>query len=257
VRGSSIALYDALAPDYEQHFTEPHRRAYDDLAWESVLSALPPSPSCIVDAGAGVGRWSVRLLDLGYEVIAIEQAPAMLARLSQLRSRPGFSMISADMATVDLAPESVDAVIAMGSIQYTDDPAAMLARMTDWLRTGATISIVVDSLQGLVVELLRAGRIDEAIDRAQTKVGRWQQRGLTADMHLFSADDLERLLADAGVDAIAVKGLLVGASLVGVSALTERLRDDYDTQLATERTLSDVRDFADLGKQLLAIGRCR
>ena len=49
---SSAPLYDALAADYDAHFAAPHRRAYDELAWE-VCAA-------VVAVGAG-GRRRRRL----------------------------------------------------------------------------------------------------------------------------------------------------------------------------------------------------
>ncbi|MEU8614719.1 hypothetical protein AB0C29_42705, partial [Actinoplanes sp. NPDC048791] len=57
----SRPLYDALADGYEEHFAVPHRRAYDDLAWEQTAALLPQPPARIVDAGCGVGRWARRL----------------------------------------------------------------------------------------------------------------------------------------------------------------------------------------------------
>ena len=42
--GAAVALFDSLAENYEQHFAEPHRRAYDDLAWELVSTRLPDRP---------------------------------------------------------------------------------------------------------------------------------------------------------------------------------------------------------------------
>ena len=38
----SIALYDAIADGYDEHFSAPHRKAYDDLAWKP---SSPPWPS--------------------------------------------------------------------------------------------------------------------------------------------------------------------------------------------------------------------
>ena len=35
----SAPLYDALAADYDAHFAVPHRRAYDELAWEVCAAA--------------------------------------------------------------------------------------------------------------------------------------------------------------------------------------------------------------------------
>ena len=70
---SSIPFYDAMAQELDTAFyDQPHRRAYDQLAWEQVSALLPPGAGTVVDAGCGAGRWIDRLLPLGYQVIGIE-----------------------------------------------------------------------------------------------------------------------------------------------------------------------------------------
>ena len=64
--------------DYDEHFAVPHRRAYDELAWEICAAALPgrrrPTSST---SAAGSAAGPTRLLAAGYRVTGIEPAPAM------------------------------------------------------------------------------------------------------------------------------------------------------------------------------------
>ena len=165
VMRSSIELFDALADGYEDHFAVAHRKAYDDLAWETVSALLPPVPGPIVDAGCGTGRWARRLVALGYRVIGIEQAPAMIAELRRRPVGPGFRLVEGPMGHAELAPNDAAMVLAMGSLQYNDDPDAVLARLAGWARPSGVVCVLVDSLVALALELVRAGRPDEAVQR--------------------------------------------------------------------------------------------
>ena len=251
---SSQDLYSALANSYPEHFEIPHRRAYDTLAWERVRRLLPERGP-VVDAGCGVGRWVGRLLGMGYDVIGIEQAPGMIAELRRAGYGRGFTVIGESMETAEVAQGSAGMVLALGSLQYTRDPAATVRRFAGWLRPGGTVVALVDSLVALVIELLRQGRTEEALERLRTRVGSWSVAGCQADMHLMDRDRLRQIFEGAGLREVQVSGLLATAAPVGRELLNERLESDWDGHLALERELSAHPVLADVGKQLLATGR--
>ena len=256
----SAPLYDLLAPTYEEHFAVSHRRAYDELAWEICCDALPERPAVVVDVGCGVGRWTGRLLDAGYSVVAIEPAPAMAARAARRlagRFGAGVTLLQDRVEDVELAAGSVDAVLAMGSLQYTDDPVEQVVRLAGWLRPGGVLAVLVDSLQALVLELVAAGKEEEALIRLTTRRGVWRVAGAEADLHLLDAERLRRAYAAADLEVDRVAGLLVGATAYGRERLRHRLEDDFPAALAVERRLAGQADLADLGKQLLIVGRRR
>src|SRR5919206_907356 len=67
-------VYD-LAPSHAA--SDPVEAA----AWRAALEgALPPSPSRVLDAGAGTGAMSLLAAELGHAVTALDLAPAMLER---------------------------------------------------------------------------------------------------------------------------------------------------------------------------------
>lgn len=253
--GASSALYDSLATRYEEHFAVPHRRAYDDLAWELVQPLLPPAPGRVVDIGCGIGRWARRLLDLGHHVVGIEPAPRMAAEAKRRLNAAGFELIELPVERVELPAADVDLVLATGSLQYTSNPFDVMRCAEGWLRPGGAVAVVVDSLLSLVIELLSRGHQQEAMMRLQTRTGTWVQEGFRADHHLFDADGLGQLLVQAGFLDVEVHGLLVGWSVHGRERMQELLQQDWSTQLAEERRLSRERLLADAGKQLIGIGR--
>lgn len=252
-------LFDALAPDYDEHFAAPHRSAYDDLAWERVAGLLPAPPALVIDVGCGTGRWAPRLVALGYGVVGIEPAQAMAEcarrRAAALEPTGRFRVIEAPVEAAEVESESAGAVLAMGSLQYVDDTPAALARMVSWLRPGGVAAVLTDSLVALVVELMAAGRMEEALDRVATRRGVWRTAGAEADTRLFDANTLAGHLEAAGLTDVAVVGLLVTASTWGRQTLLDRLGQDRAGVLAIEWELGRQRVLADLGKQLLVTGR--
>src|SRR5439155_264782 len=126
---ASRALFDSLAPDYDQHFDAPHRAAYDRLAWKFTMEHLPPAPAVIVEVGCGIGRWSSRFVDRGYRVIGLEPAPSMAAAARRrLGSRLGFELVDEPIEDAVLEAGRADAVVAMGSFQYAEDSDAAMMK---------------------------------------------------------------------------------------------------------------------------------
>jgi SAM-dependent methyltransferase len=250
----SQPLFDALAGDYEAHFAVAHRRAYDTLAWESV-QVLLPERGPIIDAGCGIGRWAARLIDLGYEVVAIEQAQRMLSELRRRRLGARLRILEGSMEEVELPVDGAGMVLAMGSLQYARDPEVTIRRFAGWVWPGGVVAVLVDSLVGLVLELLRDDKDGEALERLRTRRGVFRDAGQAADLHLLDRARLERAFAAAGLAEIRVAGLLVGAAARGRDRLAELLAVDWHGQLAIERALAADPLLADAGKQLLAVGR--
>ncbi len=248
-------FYDHLAADYDAHFDAPHRKAYDDLCWEHVDRLLDnASPSTIVDVGCGVGRWAEPLVERGHHVIGIEPSSAMVdqARARGLGDRFEIQHCDADAAVV--APGSADLVMALGSIQYSPDPAASIGTMASWLSPGGRLVVLMDSLIGLVAELLRRDDLAQAIERLQTGRGVFRSDAGEAEHALFNSRTLRAAFVDAGLVDISVHGLLVDWSVRERDDAVHRLTNAWDDTMAAERALAEHEAAADLGKQLLAIG---
>ncbi len=256
---SSIPLYDALADDYDEHFAVPHRGAYDAMSWDAVVEQLgaPVEGRPVVDAGCGVGRWAQRFIEMGHEVVGIEQSPRMAAAARARGLGERFTLVEGSMEHV--RPPALDggaaAVVAMGSLQYAIDPTATLARMRSWAAPGAPVAVLVDSLGSLVVELTRAGSAEEAEQRRRSRRGVWATEGRSADLHLFDTAALRSAMADAGLVEVEVRGLLCGWTIVGRDQMMAELVQDPERTLAREAAWSTDPALADMGKQLLGLAR--
>jgi SAM-dependent methyltransferase len=269
---SSQPVYNRLAATYEEHFQLPHRKMYDELAWEISVALLPPisaaARSVVVDAGCGTGRWARGLIDLGCHVVGLEPASGMIAQLKDHPPGPGFEHIEAAMETVtrhqlftaagidsDAPDVGVDLVIAMGSMQYTPDPVEMIKKFASWLRSGGAVAMLVDSLVALILELISTGRFDEAQERLKSRRGTWRIAGQEADLHLLDKETMVAGCKAAGLVDIEAHGLLVGATALGRETFIRDAAEHYQAMAARQRGWAEDPLLADAGKQLLITAR--
>jgi len=105
----------------------------------TLATAMPPSgpASRILDAGCGTG-FGLDLITRAHpaaHVVALDFAPAMLARLRQNCPDAAVSLLCADLEALPLEAESVDAVWSSLALQWCD-PALSLAQIAHALRPG-------------------------------------------------------------------------------------------------------------------------
>lgn len=250
---SAAEFYSRLAPTYRDDFEVPHRKAYDQLCVEAVRSHLRTG-SVVVDVGCGVGRWAEWLLADDHTVIGIEPSPGMAAECRDRRLGPEFTLFETDADDAPIEAGSADVVVAMGSIQYSPDPAASMARMASWLKPGGRLWVLVDALGILVHELVRRGDHAQALERATTGWACFSDGEVSVRHRVMTAAEVHRAFVGAGLDDIEVQGLLIGWSALPREQAQAALLADWDREIARERELSKVTELADLGKQLLATG---
>ena len=102
--GSAAAAYAEHRPDYAQ---------------AAVRWALGPARgSRVLDLGAGTGKLTASLVELGAEVIAVEPDPAMLTELRHLL--PTVRALAGSAEAVPLPDASVDAVVAGNALHWFD-----------------------------------------------------------------------------------------------------------------------------------------
>ncbi|MGW5465874.1 class I SAM-dependent methyltransferase [Streptomyces sp. NPDC003996] len=164
--GAAAAAYAEHRPDY----------AHAAVRW-----ALEPAPGPrVLDLGAGTGKLTATLVALGFEVIAVEPDPAMLAELR--RSLPTVRALSGSAEAIPLPDASVDAVLA-GNAMHWFDMAVAGPEIARVLAPGGILAglwNVMDDQIEWVAGLARIGG-SAAVGPRDTP-GSW--RAETAEMHL-------------------------------------------------------------------------
>ncbi|MGW6356180.1 class I SAM-dependent methyltransferase [Streptomyces sp. NPDC055092] len=103
--------FGAAATAYAEH--------RPDYAQAGVRWALEPAPGLrVLDLGAGTGKLTATLVELGAEVIAVEPDPAMLTELR--RALPTVRALPGSAEALPLPDASVDAVVAGNAMHWFD-----------------------------------------------------------------------------------------------------------------------------------------
>jgi SAM-dependent methyltransferase len=92
----------------------------------------------ILDAGAGIGTHTLRLLGLGGEVVALEPEPELAAMLR--RRAPGATVVEGDTWSVD---GPFDAIVCFNVLEHIPDDRAVITRFAELLAPGGAVCVIV------------------------------------------------------------------------------------------------------------------
>ena len=115
--------FDAWAGDYDRF-----RPGYPDSLFETITAQLTlPRTPLVVDLGAGTGRASLAMANLGWRVTAVEPGKPMLDVLRGRAANEGLliSTIQAPAEETGLDPASADLVTAAQAFHWFDQPRAL------------------------------------------------------------------------------------------------------------------------------------
>jgi SAM-dependent methyltransferase len=103
--GAAAAAYAEHRPDYAE---------------AAVRWAVEPAPGVprVLDLGAGTGKLTATLVEIGADVTAVEPDPAMLAELR--RRVPGVQSLPGSAEVIPLRDSSVDAVVVGQALHWFD-----------------------------------------------------------------------------------------------------------------------------------------
>lgn len=204
---------------------------------EIVQRVLPAAPAVVADIGGGPGRYSNWLADLGHQVEHRDIVPAHV-EFVRTRGRAAVHSAVGDARDLDLAADSVDAVLLLGPLYHLverRDRVAALVEARRVVRPGgpvvaAAISRWAPRLHGIVVQELW-----QLYSHARDLVAAGETDGVLAPMHdkafcgyTHRPDELALEVEDAG---------LVVEDLVGVEGIAFAL-DDERHRLADRRVRS-------------------
>ncbi|CAG7632399.1 methyltransferase [Actinacidiphila bryophytorum] len=203
------------------------------VVWEVLRDALERRVKAadtpvldVLDTGGGTGNFAVPVARLGHRVTVVDPSPDALFALERRAAEAGVtervSGVQGDaQGLLDvITPGSYDMVLCHGVLEYVDDPAEGVRHVAGALRPAGALSLLAAGRGGAVLARAIAGHFAEAQHALGDPDGRWGEGDSLP--RRFTADELTRLVVDAGLRAAAVHGVRVFADLVpGVLVDTE------------------------------------
>ena len=130
-RRSGATSFELQAAEYARL-----RPGYPSAALDA---AVPDGAQVVLDLGAGTGKLTGDLLARGWEVLAVEPLPGMLAELH--RQFPAAGAICGEAENIPLADSTVDAVV-VGQAFHWFDPDRALSEIVRVLRPGGSLALL-------------------------------------------------------------------------------------------------------------------
>jgi SAM-dependent methyltransferase len=241
--------FDRTADDYSQR---AEARAFDlsSLIFtrrrETVLELLDESGGrgTLLDFGMGPGVFAPDVTARGFDFIGVDISREMVERAESL-GLPRTTYVVGDLDALERFNESVDVVMAIGLIDYLEDPVDGLRRLSDCLRPGGVLIISFRNRSALNT-LLRG--VAKAVWRRFFGRSRWRaESAFVAPVHEkpFSPGLLEPPLRDLGLGDFVVRYHSVNPLLFFNVPLTRKLwsawlRVDRAVSLRAPRVLCDA-----------------
>jgi SAM-dependent methyltransferase len=138
-------LFDRTADLYEEH-AEGRRRDLTSLFFarrkEVVLELLDESGAAgtLLDFGMGPGVFARDAAERGFRFIGVDISRAMIERAEAL-GVSNAEYVQGDLDALEPFRGEVDAVLAIGLIDYLEDPAAGLRKLADCLKPGGVLLV--------------------------------------------------------------------------------------------------------------------
>ena len=150
---------DPRAPDPARSFatvSDAYDRARPTYPLEAVAWMTGRIPSTVVEVGAGTGKLTDRLLELGHNVLATDPLDEMLQHLR--RRHPDLRVATAPAEAVPVATRTVDTVVA-GQAFHWFDTARALREAARMLKPEGRIALVWNHRDERIPWVRRLGSI--------------------------------------------------------------------------------------------------
>ncbi len=139
------AYWDEQAGAFDQEADHGLHDPTVRAAWQALLAAhLRAAPATVLDVGCGTGSISVLLAHLGYAVIGIDLAPAMLmlARNKATHAKRTIDFAYMDATDPSFMPCQFDVMVGRHILWALPEPVTVLQGWMELLRPGGRLILV-------------------------------------------------------------------------------------------------------------------
>jgi len=235
-------------------------RLRSELAWQNLRCCLPQGAATrrALDVGGGTGFASVKLAEMGFEVVLLDRCEEMLSiakqqtEASSATGRISFCHADADRLHEFCAAGSFDVVVCHNVLEYLENPHIVIRHISGVMRENAVVSVLVRNRAG---EVLRA-----AINSGDWELAKTNLSAETVSdslygepVRIFAPEDVCGMLANAGLRAVAEQGVRVFSDYLDLP--DDVTGDAYQQVFELERTLGAQPEFAAIARYTQVIAR--
>jgi S-adenosylmethionine-dependent methyltransferase len=255
--------FQSGADKYAAYLETPEGRLRCGLAFANLQDflVLPQSRRSLrgLDLGCGTGATAVRLARLGIHMTLLDSSSAMLDIAKRAAREAGvdgrIALNHGDAAKVaNLFPAgSFDVVLCHNTLEYVDDPVAVLRGAARAMRdSSAILSVIVRNQAGEVLKAaIQAGDLAAA---EQNLTAQWGHESLYGGkVRLFTAESLQAMLMEASLAVTAKRGLRVVSDYLPPRV---SLSAEYDRIFELELKLGRRPEFAAVARYTQCLARC-
>jgi len=257
--------FQSGADKYAAYLETPEGRLRCDLAFANLQDFLvvPQSRRSLraLDLGCGTGATAVRLARLAIHTTLLDSSSAMLEIAKRAAQEAGvdgkIALKHGDAAQVGkLFPAgSFDIVLCHNTLEYVDDPNAVLSSAAQVLRSDSTgigiLSVLVRNRAGEVLKAgIEAGDLGAAERNLTTG---WGYESLFGGrVRLFTLDSLQVMMKGASLAVAAERGVRVISDYLPPQISR---REEYERIFELERKLGSRPEFAAVARYMQIIAR--
>ncbi len=116
-----------------------------DRIVEALAGVLDPQGKWVLEVGAGSGRDSLRLAEMGARVVALDYSPAAVRTVRELAKQQGVAVfvVLGDALQMPFRPGAFDLVFHQGLLEHFRDPLPLLRANMAVLRPGGYVLVDV------------------------------------------------------------------------------------------------------------------
>lgn len=266
--------YDDLGEDEWTRLVETTKSRFEFENTIDYLEQHLPESGRILDAGGAAGRYAVWLAERGYDVTLLDLSAEQVAIAREKIREEGVAdrvtCQQGDIRDLPFGAAEFDATCCLGGpLSHVTDSAergAVVRELRRVTRSGRPLFVSVMGFVAVVQNLIKvAGEFPQGAKQLPDLV---ESKTYSAELvekhdieepsfvacHFFRADELERVLTDAGFEVEIVAGLEGPAS--NFDAEIEAADADDQRRIAdVVRELREDRTVADISNHILAVAR--
>ncbi len=128
----------------EKRTMRPRRSRYVTRQLERVVRAAALDPTLpVLEVGAGLGRYTIPLLERGFTVTALDLSPVMLDRLARRAASPRLQTVAGDLADAPrLIERRFPRAVGFFTLHHMHDLDAVLRGLAGVLEPGARVAFL-------------------------------------------------------------------------------------------------------------------